>query len=147
MMSLRIEYRLGVKATADAIWAALEDVAAWPQWNPMYPEAKGRIGFGELLTLTEALPSGARRTLTPRVSTWTPREQLVWNEKRGFLARSIRYFEIDELSPEGGCIFANGEIFEGLMGEQLAKRQARELRAQFTAIGEALKAKVERPGS
>ena len=26
-MSLRIEYRLGVKASADAIWAALEDVA------------------------------------------------------------------------------------------------------------------------
>lgn len=58
-MSLRIEYRLGVKASADAIWAALEDVAAWPAWMDMYPETKGRIGFGELLTLTEALP-GAR---------------------------------------------------------------------------------------
>jgi hypothetical protein len=143
MMSLRIEYRLGVKATADAVWALLEDVAGWPSWNPMYPAAKGRLGFGELLTLTEALPGGARRDLAPRISTWTPREQIVWTEKRGFLARSIRYFEIDQLSPEGGCIFANGEIFEGVMGEQLAKRHARELRAQFTAIGDALKAKVE----
>ena len=142
-MSLRIEYRLGVKASADAIWAALEDVESWPEWMAMYPEAKGRIGFGELLTLTEALPGGSRRILTPRISTWTPREQIVWGERRGFLADSVRYFEIDELAPSGGCIFANGEIFEGLMGEQLAKRHARELRAQFTAIGEALKARVE----
>lgn len=142
-MSLRIEYRLGIKATTDAVWAALEDLPSWPQWNPMYPEAKGRIGFGELLTLTEALPSGARRTLTPRISTWTPREQIVWGERRGFLADSIRYFELDELDPSGGCIFANGEIFTGFLGERMARRLNRELKAQFTAIGEALKARVE----
>jgi hypothetical protein len=142
-MSLRIENRLGIKATADAIWAALEDVQAWPQWMDMYPEAKGRIGFGELLTLTEALPGGSRRTLTPRISTWTPREQIVWTEKRGFMADSIRYFEIDELDPAGGCIFANGEIFSGYLGERMAKRLNRELKAQFTAIGEALKKRVE----
>ena len=142
-MSLRVEHRLGVKATAGAVWAALEDVAAWPEWMSMYPQASGRIGFGELLTLTEALPGGARRALTPRISTWTPREQIVWTERRGFLASSIRYFEIDELDPNGGCIFANGEIFQGFLGERLAKRRARELKTQFEAIGEALKAKVE----
>ena len=142
-MSLRIEYRLGVKATADAVWAALEDVAAWPEWMTMYPEAKGRIGFGELLTLTEALPGGSRRILTPRISTWTPREQIVWSERRGFMANSLRYFEIDELDPSGGCIFANGEIFSGWFGERMARRLRRELQGQFTAIGEALRAKVE----
>ena len=144
-MSLRIEYRLGIKATADAVWSALEDVSSWPEWNPMYPEAKGRIGFGELLTLTEALPGGARRTLTPRISTWTPREQIVWGEHRGFLADTTRYFELDELDPSGGCIFANGEIFSGYLGERMARRLRRELQAQFTAIGEALKARVETP--
>jgi hypothetical protein len=142
-MNLRIEYRLGVKATADAIWAALEDVAAWPAWMDMYPEAKGRVGFGELLTLTEALPGGSRRILSPRISTWTPREQIVWAERRGFLANSVRYFEIDELDPSGGCIFANGEIFSGYLGERMARRLKRELQTQFTAIGEALKTKLE----
>jgi hypothetical protein len=142
-MSLRIEHRLGVKASADDIWAALQDVPAWPHWNPMYPEAKGRVGFGELLTLTETLPDGARRPLQPRVSTWTPREQLVWAEKRGFMSSSIRYFEIDELDPKGGCIFANGEIFNGFLGEQYAKRRAHTLKAQFVAVCEALRAKVE----
>jgi hypothetical protein len=143
-MSLRIEYRLGIKASADAVWAALEDVAAWPEWMAMYPEAKGRIGFGELLTLTEALPGGSRRVLTPRLSSWTPREQIVWAERRGFLANSIRYFEIDELDRAGGgCIFANGEIFTGYLGERMARRLKRELQTQFTAIGEALKAKLE----
>ena len=42
-----------------------------------------------------------------------------------------------------GCIFANGELFEGVLGERYAKRHVRELKAQFTAVGEALKAKVE----
>jgi hypothetical protein len=142
-MSLRIEHRLGVKATADQIWALLEDLPAWPSWNPMYPQAKGRIGFGELLTLTEALPGGEPRALTPRVSTWTPREQIVWVEKRGLMANSIRYFEIDELSPEGGCIFANGEIFSGWLGERYAKRHGRALKEQYEAVCEALRARVE----
>jgi hypothetical protein len=140
---LRIEHRLGVAATADAIWEALADVPGWSAWNPMYPQAAGRIGFGETLNVVEVLPGGARRELNPRVSTWTPREQIVWSERRGFMAQSIRYFEIDELAPGGGCIFANGEIFTGYLGVRQGARIGRELKAQFTAFGEALKAKVE----
>jgi hypothetical protein len=143
---MRIEYRLGVKATADDIWAVLEDLPAWPEWNPMYSQAKGRIGFGELLTLTETLSEGAERPLNPRVSTWTPREQIVWIEKRGFLSNSIRYFEIDELAPGGGCIFANGEIYRGWAAQSYARRNARALKARFTAICEAMQAKVEGGG-
>lgn len=142
-MSIRIEFRVGVAATADALWTAIADLESWPSWNPMYAQAAGRIGFGETLDLVETLPGLPHRALNPRVATWTPREQLVWTETRGFMARSIRYFEIDALAPEGGCIFANGEIFDGRLGDRLGKRLAPVLRPMFETIALKLKAKVE----
>jgi hypothetical protein len=142
-MSVRIEYRVGVQATADALWDAVADLPSWPSWNPMYERAAGRIAFHETLELVELMPGAEPRKLTPRVTTWTPREQLVWLERRGFMSRSLRYFEIEELAPGGGCIFANGEMFLGPLGERRGKKMAGKLRAQFEAIGERLKAKVE----
>lgn len=142
-MSIRYEYRLGIRASADAIWAALEDLPTWPSWNPMYAKASGKIGFGELLSITETIPGLGERELQPRVTTWTPLEQIVWAERRGLMSSSVRYFEIDQLDPKGGCIFANGEIFQGFLAERYARRHARALKAQFEAICEALRAKVE----
>ncbi|MGI8840168.1 MAG: SRPBCC family protein [Caulobacteraceae bacterium] len=141
-MRVKIEHRLGIPAPAEAIWAAIADISAWPAWNPLYPKAEGVLRIGAPLVLEVALPGQKRRTIRPTVSDWVPNEQILWKlSLLGGLIKSIRYLEIEQLT-ESGCIFSNGEMFDGLLGEAAARRLRAPLRAGFTAMGEAVKARV-----
>jgi hypothetical protein len=55
--------------------------------------------------------------------------------------KSIRYFEIEQLA-ETGCIFSNGEMFDGPLGPAVARRMRPAIRAGFAAMGEAVKART-----
>lgn len=143
-MAFRIEHRIGVQAPAEVIWRVLSDLDGWSRWNPLYPKASGRIGLGEKLTLTVALPGEPQRPLAPRVIDWEPNAQIVWRiELAPLLGHAVRYIEIESLS-ETGCIVANGEFFHGALGEAYGKRKRRPIRDGFEALGEALKAEAER---
>ena len=142
-MRVKLEHRLGLQAPAEAIWAVIADIEAWPQWNPLYTKASGVIRMGGPLDLEVSLPGQAPRQIRPVVTDWVPNEQLLWRLSMfGGLVKSTRYLEIEELAP-GSCIFSNGEMFEGVLGPTVAKRMARPIRAGFAAMGEALKARVE----
>ncbi len=136
-MSLRIEHRIGVAAPAQVIWDLVFDVESWPRWNPMYPEARGRIAIGDTLHLTESLPGQRPRTIQPVIVDWEPSAQIVWRTG-GLLSKTVRYIEIEALS-ETGCIFANGAFFHGLLGEQEAKGSRRAIYGGYEQFGEAVK--------
>ena len=57
-------------------------------------------------------------------------------------ARRTRFLEIEQLT-ETGCIFANGEVFDGLLGPMAIRSLQGSVRQGFRAMGEALKATVE----
>ncbi len=141
-MSVKIEHRIGVAAPAERIWAVLSDLPAWRDWNPVHPEVNGRLAIGATLEVVEQLPDAPPRRLAMTVEDWVPNGQILWRGSRGPLARSIRYLEIETLS-DTGCIFANGELYEGVLGTLAAKRRRRALKRAFAAMGEALKARVE----
>ena len=113
-MAFRIEHRIGVAAPADTIWELLADVERWPEWNPLYTQASGKLGIGAALKLREAVPGRPPREFAPVVVDWEPRSQILWREN-GVLARTMRYIEIEALT-ETGCIFANGAFFHGIAG-------------------------------
>ena len=136
-MAFRIEHRIGVAAPADTIWELLADVERWPQWNPLYTQASGKLGIGAALKLRETLPGRPPREFEPVVVDWEPRAQILWREN-GVLARTMRYIEIEALT-ETGCIFANGAFFHGLAGELQAKSQRRAIFEGFEAMGQAVK--------
>jgi hypothetical protein len=140
---MKIEHQIGIAAPAEVIWAVISDLPSWSEWNPLYPEAKGVIGFGELLTLTVAIPGQERRVIQPRIVDWTPDEAIHWTLSAvGGLVKSIRYLEIETLGPTN-CIFNNGEIFSGLLGPRAVKPMRRALRQGFTEMGEAVAARSE----
>ncbi|HEX8568681.1 MAG TPA: SRPBCC domain-containing protein [Caulobacteraceae bacterium] len=141
-MSFRIEHRIGVAAPAENIWELLADVERWPQWNPLYTQAKGKLGIGAALKLRESLPGKPPREFQPVIVDWEPRSQIVWREN-GVLARTMRYIEIETLT-ETGCIFANGAFFHGVAGELQAKTQRRAIFEGFKSLGEAVKDLAER---
>lgn len=145
-MSLKLEHRLGITAPPEAIWAVIADIEGWPRWNPLYPKAEGRLSIGSKLTLTLALDGRAPQVITPTIIDWVPNDQIHWRlSMLGGLVRSTRYLEIEALS-ETGCIFSNGELFEGALGPTIAKRLRAPIRAGFAAMGEAVKAEVTRRG-
>jgi hypothetical protein len=136
-MTTRIEHRIGVAAPADVIWGLVSDVEGWKAWNPLYPEARGRIAIGDTLHLTEAFPGRPPRNVQPVVFDWEPNAQILWRTS-GFMSKMVRYIEIEALS-ETGCIFANGAFFYGLLGEQEAKAARRSIFSGYEQLGEAVK--------
>ncbi|HXU99054.1 MAG TPA: SRPBCC domain-containing protein [Caulobacteraceae bacterium] len=142
-MPLKLEHRLGVRAPAEAIWALLADIDAWPTWNPLYTKASGVLRMGSTLDLEVSLPGQGPRPIRPVIADWVPNEQIHWRlSMLSGLVKSTRYLEIEELAP-GSCIFSNGEIFAGLLGASVARRLAGPIRAGFRAMGEALKDRAE----
>jgi hypothetical protein len=142
-MRFKLEHRLGIKAPVEIVWEILADLTAWKDWNPLYPEARGVVGFGELLTLTLALPDEAPRVIRPRIVDWAPNEAIHWKlSLMAGLVDTTRYLELEKMS-DTGCIFSNGEIFDGLLGASAGKRLKRPIRAGFAAMGEALRDRAE----
>lgn len=142
-MPLKLEYRTGVRAPAEAIWRVLSDIEGWPRWNPLYTKAAGVIRIGAQLDLEVTLRGQAPRAIRPVIVDWVPNEQLHWRLSiAGGLVKSTRYFEIEELTPEAS-IFSNGEMFTGFMGPTVAKRLRGPIRDGFRDMGEALKILAE----
>jgi hypothetical protein len=110
----------------------------------MYPQAAGKLRIGAKLTLTEAVPGQPQDQIAPEVVDWVPDSQILWRDKTlGGLVKRLRYLEIEKLTDEG-CIFANGELYEGFGVRFMSKGLRSALRRGFTDLGEALKATVER---
>jgi hypothetical protein len=140
-MQFRVEHRIGVATPAAIIWAELADIAGWPKWNPMYPQAQGTLSIGGQLVLTERV-AGREEPISPRIVDWVPNEQILWRRKvaRGWVT-ALRYIEIEALSEEGS-LFSNGELYDGLFaGRLVTDRRAR--REAFAAMGEAVKTRAE----
>ncbi len=142
-MRFQIEHRIGVQTPASEVWRHLGEIAAWAEWNPMYPQASGRLRIGETLSLSEAVPGQPPEPIAPTVVDWVPDAQIVWTRKMwGGLVRRTRYLEIQALT-EQACVFSNGEMFEGRAARLAPRSLRRALKRGFAAVGEAMKARAE----
>ena len=142
-MAIRLEHRIGVMAPPPVIWGLIEDLGGWPRWNPLYPQVSGRLGYGETLEMTLALPGRPTQTLRPTVIDWTPNELVHWKlSALGGLLKTTRYLEIETLS-DTGCIFSNGEFFTGAAARWMPRALKRSIREGFAALGEAVKREAE----
>ncbi len=143
-MKVTIEHRIGIQAPPEAIWEVLADVANWRAWNPLYPRAEGVVRIGAQLDLDLALPGRKLQSIRPVILDWIPNEQIHWRlTALGGMVRTIRFLEIEKLT-ESGSIFANGEVFDGLLGPTAVRSLRGSVRSGFAAMSEALKARVER---
>jgi hypothetical protein len=140
-MALRVQFRIGVAAPASAVWAVISDLEGWAGWNPLYPAAEGRLSIGSLLTLRRELDCKSEGQEV-KVVDWVPNEQLLWSRSIAPFARSLGFIEIEALT-ERGCILSAGELYRGLIGDQIGKRNGRKLKAGFRGLCEAAKARAE----
>lgn len=142
-MAVKLEHRIGIQAPAEVIWESLIDIEGWATWNPLYPKARGTVRIGNTLDLELALPGLKLQPIQPRILDWAPEDHIHWttSSMRGWV-KTVRYLEIEALS-ETGCIFNNGEFYDGFMGPRFAQKNRRAIRAGFALLSEALQQRAE----
>lgn len=137
-MNFRVENRIGAPVTSDALWEVLTDLERWREWNPVFVEAAGHIGFGGTLALVERIEGVGERRAQASVGDWVPYSKLVWAERRGWQFTSTHYVLIEEMARES-CIVTIGEIYGGMRGEGFYMKHRRALRRACEAMNEALR--------
>ena len=142
-MQRAVEFRTGVKAPAELVWEVISDFSTWKDWNPVHPRMEGEMRIGTTLTVDLVLGEGQATTIQPIVQDWVPFEQLHWRTKRlrGFVT-AIRYLEIENMGPVNST-FSNGELFMGPLVRLVGRDERRRLRAAYTRMGEAVRARAE----
>jgi hypothetical protein len=143
-MSTELRASIDIAAPAQAVWAVLTDLAAYPQWNPFIVRADGTMAVGETLSLVMQ-PVGARRTtVRPRVLEVEPGRRLRWRGKLGLAAvfDADHSITIDE-RPDGVRL-TQAEAFRGVLVPLLARSLRTHTLPAFDAMNEALKQRVER---
>jgi hypothetical protein len=140
-MPIYLENRTGVAAPAEVVWEVLSDLEHWTDWNPLYASVEGQVKIGSVWTLALKLPGRPDEIQRPKVLDWAPNDQIHLQTKSFFIA-SLRYLEIEVLN-EAGCIFSNGEIFNGMLAGQIIKPFRRDLQKGFNAMGDAMRVKAE----
>ena len=142
-MSFRLEHRIGIAAPVAVVWDVLADLEGWADWNPLNPRAAGRLSIGAPLELELQVPGEPATVQKVSVIDWVPNAQLVWAAKYGGgLITSARYLELEALTDQG-CVFSNGELYNGLAARFIPRRLRARTRQGFAGLGEALKRRVE----
>jgi hypothetical protein len=142
-MTSFFENRAGIAAPVEIVWEILYDVERWAEWNPLYVEAEGQVRIGEVLTVKQVLPGDEPEVLKPRITEWVPQSHIYWHLSwLGGLVKVQRYFELEAVS-ETGSIFANGEVFRGLLGPYVGNRLRQRLRKGYGLMGEAIRVRAE----
>lgn len=138
-MATKVEERVGIPLSQEQVWDVLADLEGWKDWNPLHPRVEGKLGINAPIRLEQRLEGRPVETLEGVVADWVPYEQIhiARSHARGW-ARSVRYMEIEPLTATS-CIFSVGELFGGFLGDRIAKKERRALRAGFLAMGEALR--------
>jgi hypothetical protein len=124
-----------------AVWAVLTDLARYPEWNPLFPEASGEVAVGKRIRLRGVHPANGRMmTVQPRILAAEPGVELRWAASLPGIISGEHSFV---LSPANdGTRLVQSESLRGLLTAFAGKTVARS-EASFQALNEALKKRVE----
>jgi hypothetical protein len=142
-MQRAVEHRTGVQAPAEILWEVISDFAAWGGWNPIHPRIEAALRIGTPVSVDLVVEGQPAKTIEAVVQDWVPYEQLHWRSTRmRGLITAIRYLEIERMS-DTGSTFSNGELFMGPLVRLVSRDERRRLKAAYTRMGEAVKARAE----
>ena len=72
-----LELSTDIRAAPDAVWPALLDLPAWPEWSGLVPTAAGVVAPGQRLSFQIRMAPGALRGHRPTVLVVEPPSRLV----------------------------------------------------------------------
>ncbi len=133
-----------ISASAVRVWGVLEDVAAWPQWNPFVTAVVGEVVVGGAITVAATPPDGRAMKFRAIVLSADPVRGLSWVGALPVpgLFRGEHYFRLVPEGPES-VRFVHGEHFSGLLVPFLRARLDGPIRRGYEAMNAALKRRAE----
>jgi hypothetical protein len=136
-----IHTEMMIAASAERVWQVLTDLAAYPEWNPLVPEAKGELVVGKSLRVKLSL--GKRSiAMKPMLVRVEPNRVLAWRGSLPIpgLFTGEHTFEIISETPDQ-VRFHHWEKFNGLLVPVLGKMLEQTKRA-FDRFNVALERRV-----
>jgi len=73
-----LETSIDIKAPAQTVWAVLDELAQYGEWNRMLPDIAGRTTVGQTITTTFVRPNTPTMKITPRITRIVPGRELRW---------------------------------------------------------------------
>ena len=129
-----------IAAPPERVWAVLTDLAAYPQWNPLFPQASGQIVVGGRLTLASRPTVGRAMTIRPKVVAAEPGAELRWVSSLPGIIGGEHSFTLTAAGH--GTRLVQSETFSGLLARFSVKTIAA-ARADFADLNQALKRRAE----
>jgi hypothetical protein len=134
---------IDIDAPPDAVWAVLSDLAAYPQWNPLFPKASGNLTAGQRITLTSRPSVGRAMRIRPKVLVAEPGAELRWALSLPGIIGGEHSFT---LTPAGdGTHLVQSETFRGLLVRFSKTIAAAE--TDYAALNQAIKQRAEHPSA
>ena len=132
---------IDIDAPPDQVWAVLADLAAYSQWNPLFPKASGDLAAGRRITMRHRPSVGRAMTIRPKVLVAQPGAELRWALSLPGIVGGEHSFT---LTPVGtGTHLVQSEAFRGLLVRFSKTIGAAE--ADYAALNQAIKQRAEHP--
>jgi hypothetical protein len=131
-----------IDAPPAAVWAALTDFTAYPEWNPFITEAAGTLAVGETLTLRMVPGEGRAQTFTPEVRAVREHAELAWLGalRWSWLFSAEHRFTLSAVG--GATRLVQSEVFRGAL-VPLLRTTIDQAERDFRSLNAALKERVE----
>lgn len=139
-----LETSIAIDAPAQTVWAVLDELASYPDWNQMLPDITGRTTVGGQLTTSFVRPNTPVMKISPKITRIVAARELRWltqaPDPTTFSGEHI--FRIVPRNG-GGVTFHNDEIFEGSAVEDRWPALNTNTRAAYEEVNLRLKERAE----
>ena len=128
-----------IDADADAVWKALTDREAYPQWNPFIVSSTGELVVGQTISNVLKDVDGKESAFTPEILVAESGRELRWIGKvgAGGVFDGEHAFRIEQIAP-GRVRFIQEEKFRGVAVPFMSGWLKSKIEPQFRAMNEAL---------
>jgi len=138
------ESTIMIDASPQTVWSVLDDLAAYPEWNPIIPHLKGRTTLGEVVSGELVIPHmPPAPPLTPVITRLVAGRELRWLSTvpgdQGFSAEHIFILQ----PTASGTKLIHREVFEGPAASFLAEPIKHLIHPAYESFNAALKARAE----
>ncbi len=139
-----LETSIAIDAPAQTVWAVLDELASYPEWNQMLPDIAGRTTVGGQVTTTFVRPNTPVMKISPKITRIVAARELRWltqaPDPTTFSGEHIFRIEPRE---GGGVTFRNDEIFRGSLVEERWPALNTNTRAAYEEVNRRLKERAE----
>lgn len=133
-----------IRAPIEVVWGVLTDFAAYPEWNPIVRQLRGKPRVGGRVTI-RSQPPGARALVhRPLILAWSPPHELRWRatviSERLFTGE--HGFRLESLGDDR-VRFVQDETFRGLLVPFYSLLRLPSKRRGFSQMNQALRERAE----